>query len=155
VKVRKASPDDAAAMADVLNAVIAIGGTTAHEVPKSAAEVRDDYVDGVDVLSSVVAEDAGRIVGWQSVGFWLGEEHIGTFVAPGLQAKGVGVGLFAMTRSLLAEREVRQVFATIRADNVAGLAYYTRLGFREIGNDPDFALRDGRRVGRVHRRLDL
>lgn len=155
MKVRRSTPDDAAAMADLLNAVIAIGGTTAHEVPKSAADVRSDYVDGQGVLSSVVAEDAGRIIGWQSVGLWHGEEHIGTFVAPGLQARGVGAALFAATRSQLVERGVRQVFATIRADNVPGLAYYARLGFRDIGQDPDYALRDGRKVGRVHRRLDL
>ena len=51
--VRLATPDDAAGMTVVLNAVIASGGTTAHEAPKTEVEVCEGYVTGPDVLSSV------------------------------------------------------------------------------------------------------
>jgi L-amino acid N-acyltransferase YncA len=153
--VRVATTSDAAAMAEVLNAVIAIGGTTAHETPKDADHVRADYIDGPDVLTAVVAEDAGRIVGWQSVGWWHGDPHIGTFVMPGLQAKGTGAAMFALTCDGLRARGTRYIIAWIRADNAPGLAYYARIGFRDIGGDPTFALSDGRVVGRVHRRFDL
>lgn len=142
-------------MAAVLNAIIAIGGTTAHEHPKTAEQVCADYVDGPDVLASVVAEDQGRVIGWQSVGMWEGDPHIGTFVQPGLQARGVGGALFAATCAALRVRGTRFIIAHIRADNVPGLAYYARIGFRDIGGDPDFDLSDGRRVGRIHRRFDL
>jgi L-amino acid N-acyltransferase YncA len=153
--IRAATPEDAAGMAALLNAVIAIGGTTAHEHPKSEAEVREDYVTGADVLAAVVAEDHGRIIGWQSVGIYHGEPHIGTFVQPGIQAKGTGAALFALTCKILRAAGIREIIAHIRADNVPGLAYYARIGFRDIGGDPDFALSDGRIVGRVHRRFDL
>jgi L-amino acid N-acyltransferase YncA len=155
MKPRPATPADAFGMTEVLNAVIALGGTTAHESPKSADEVRSDYIDGPDVLSSVVVEKDGRIIGWQSVGMWLGDPHIGTFVQPGLQAKGAGAAMFAMTCDILRERGIAHIIAFIRADNVPGLAYYTRIGFRDVGHDPGFALSDGRKVGRVHRRFDL
>ena len=155
MKFRPARPKDAAAMARVLNAVIALGGTTAHEHPKTEAQVREDYVDGADVLSSVVAELEGEVIGWQSVGRWQGEAHIGTFVQPGLQAQGIGAGLFAATRAALAGSGFDYLIASIRADNRPGLAYYARIGFRDIAQDPDFALSDGRVVGRVHRRFDL
>lgn len=155
MKARPARPDDAPAMVRVLNAVIALGGTTAHEHRKTEAQVREDYVDGADVLSSVVAEADGEVIGWQSVGRWQGEAHIGTFVQPGLQAKGVGAGLFAATLSALAGSGVGHLIASIRADNAPGLAYYARIGFRDIAQDPDFALSDGRVVGRVHSRFDL
>ena len=152
---RPALPADAAGMAAVLNAVIAIGGTTAHETAMTEAEVRKYFIDGSDVHSSVVAEDAGRIIGWQSVGQWKGDPHIGTFVQPGLQAKGVGGALFAQTLATLRRAQIGYIIASIRADNVPGLAYYARIGFRDIGQDPGFALSDGRVVGRVHRRFDL
>jgi L-amino acid N-acyltransferase YncA len=155
VLIRAALPADADGMAAVLNAVIARGGTTAHETPKAPDDVRRDYIDGPDVLSSIVAEIEGKVLGWQSVGLWHGEEHIGTFVQPGRQARGVGAGLFALTRKILADKGIRQIFAAIRADNVPGLAYYARIGFRDIGQDPDFTLQDGTRVGRVFRRFDL
>jgi L-amino acid N-acyltransferase YncA len=153
--VRPATPDDAAGMAAILNAVIALGGTTAHEVPKTVDEVREGYVTGPDVLSAVVYEDAGGIVGWQSVETYHGDPHIGTFVQPGVQAKGIGGALFSLTSQTLRDRGTSYIIAYIRADNVPGLAYYSRIGFRDIGQDPDFALSDGRKVGRIHRRFDL
>ena len=153
--VRAATASDAAAMAGILNAIIAIGGTTAHETAKSEAQVCKDYVDGPDTLVSAVVEVAGRIIGWQSVGMWQGDPHIGTFVQPDIQAKGAGQALFRQTCASLRDRDVGYIIAHIRADNVPGLAYYVRLGFRDIGDDPEFRLQDGRKVGRVHRRFDL
>lgn len=119
---RRALPADADGMAAVLNAVIAIGGTTAHETPMTEVEVREYFIDGSDVHSSVVAEDEGQIIGWQSVGQWKGDPHIGTFVQPDLQAKGVGGALFAQTLAALRRTEIGYIMASIRADNVPGLA---------------------------------
>lgn len=153
--VRDARAEDAPGMADILNRIIAIGGTTAHETPKTVEAVRAGYITGPEVLSSVVAEDAGQLIGWQSVEHWQGEAHIGTFVRPGIQAKGVGIALFAWTRALIAARGVTVIIASIRADNVPGLAYYARIGFVDVAHEPDYALKDGRVVGRIHRRFDL
>ena len=155
MKIRPATPEDATGMAAVLNAVIALGGTTAHEVPKTVDEVREGYVTGPDVLSSVVCEEAGTIIGWQSVEMYAGDPHIGTFVQPGIQARGIGGALFSLTCQSLRDKGTGYIIAYIRADNVPGLAYYARIGFYDIGQDPDFALSDGRKVGRIHRRFDL
>lgn len=153
--LRNAKPEDAAAMAEVLNAVIALGGTTAHQAPKSAEQVQREYIDGPDVLSSVVALDEGRVIGWQSVGWWQGEAHIGSFVQPGMQAKGAGTAMFALTCDLLRNLGVKAIHASIRADNVPGLAFYGRAGFVDVDSDPEFALEGGQVVGRVLRRFDL
>ncbi len=152
---RPATAADVPGMTAVLNAVIALGGTTAHEVPKTEAKVRHDYVDGPGVLSSVVVEGDGGVLGWQSVGLWQGDPHIGSFVRPGLQAQGAGRAMFALTCALLRACGITYVIAHIRADNRPGLGYYAKIGFRDIGGDPDFALKDGRRVGQVFRRFDL
>ncbi len=153
--IRDAQDEDAAAMADILNQIIVIGGTTAHEVAKTVDQVRQDYIAGPEVLSSVVAVDGGQVIGWQSVEHWRGEAHIGTFVRPGIQAKGAGVAMFDRTRALVAARGQKAIIASIRADNVPGLAYYARIGFVDVAHDPGFTLGDGRVVGRVHRRFDL
>ena len=153
--VREARPEDAGPMAEILNAIIALGGTTAHEQPKSDRAVRTDYVDGPGVVSSVVAEEGGRLVGWQSVELWQGEVHIGTFVRPGIQAKGVGTALFSLTRQIVGAAGHKDIIASIRKDNVPGLAYYARMGFKDYAEDPDFALSDGTVVWRVHRRFGL
>lgn len=153
--IREATAADAGAMAGLLNRIIAIGGTTAHETPMAAEMIRLGYIEGRDCLSCVVAEAAGRVVGWQAVGWDCDEAHIGTFVDPDLQANGTGGALFALTRTLCLAKGVTDIFASIRADNVPGLAYYTRLGFADIGADPGFALRSGQVVGRIHRKLSL
>jgi L-amino acid N-acyltransferase YncA len=153
--VRKSGPADAVGMAALLNEVIAAGGTTAHETPMTTEVVREHYIDGRSVRSSVLAEQDGALIGWQSVGWWQDEPHIGTFVRPGLQAKGTGAAMFAATLAGLRTSDIDRIIAWIRADNGPGLAYYARIGFRDIGGDPDFALKDGTVVGRIHRRFDL
>lgn len=152
---RDARPGDAEAMTAILNRIIAIGGTTAHETSKTDQQVRIDYVDGPEVLSSVVAEVEGTIIGWQSVSRWQGEPHIGSFVDPRVQARGAGAAMFDLTCQRLRGQGVSRIIASIRADNLPGLAYYARLGFVDVGQEPGFALSDGRVVGRVHRRFDL
>jgi len=142
-------------MTAILNRIIAIGGTTAHETPKTEDQVRAAYIDGPEVLASVVAEDGGEVIGWQSVGLWHGDPHIGSFGVPGVQARGAGAAMFDLTCQRLRDRGVGYIIASIRADNVPGLAYYARIGFVDVLSDPDFALSDGRVVGRVHRRFGL
>ncbi len=153
--VRNAAPQDAAAMAALLNRIIKIGGTTAHQVAKTADDVRADYIDGLDCVTSVVAVVDGQIIGWQAIGWWHGDAHIGTFVDPDIQAKGTGAALFAQTLIAAKAAGLRDIHASIRADNVPGLAYYARIGFQDYAFDPEFALNDGTKVGRISRRFDL
>lgn len=149
--VRNALLGDAAAMAALLNRIIAIGGTTAHQAAKTPDAVREDYIDGPECISSVVAELDGKIIGWQAVGWWQGDAHIGTFVDPDIQAKGIGAALFAATLAAARAAGLREIHASIRADNVPGLAYYARIGFVDVSYDPDFALDTGIKVGRINR----
>lgn len=151
--VRPAGPADAPAMTAVLNGVLRLGPALAHHRKMTAGQVADHYLSGADVLSAVVDEEDSAIQGWQSVGWWQGEAHIGTFLAPGALGRGVGQRLFALTCHILQGGPVSSVMASVRADDAAGLAYYARIGFAEVAAD---ALpRDGRGVGRVHRRFDL
>ena len=153
--IRKASVADAPAMADLLNQIIAIGGTTAHQHPKSSAEIEQNYIAGPDCITCLVALLDETLVGWQAIGWWRGEAHIGTFVQPGKQARGVGAQMFTHTLALARQAGLHEIHASIRADNLPGLAYYARIGFIDDSFDPDFALNDGRLVGRVNRRFPV
>ena len=51
--VRPATPGDAAAMAALLNRIIAIGGTTAHQTPKTADAILTGYIDGPDCITAI------------------------------------------------------------------------------------------------------
>jgi L-amino acid N-acyltransferase YncA len=153
--IRKATVADAPAMADLLNQIIAIGGTTAHQHPKSIEDIKQNYIVGPDCITCVVALLGEVLIGWQAIGWWQAEAHIGTFVTPNGQARGVGVQMFAQTLTLARRAGLRDIHAAIRADNAPGLAYYARIGFVDDSLDPGFALTDGRVVGRVNRRFTL
>lgn len=156
--VRPALLPDVAAMAAIQNEIIRIGGTTAYETERSEDALRA-YIDGRGAICCFVAEVGGEVIGFQALGIWPGLPEgwadVGTFVRPGLQAKGTGSALFAATCAAARAAGVRVINATIRADNRPGLAFYARQGFRDHGADPDYRLASGQRVGRVHRRLDL
>lgn len=47
-----------------------------------------------------------------------------------LKISGVGSALFPATRAAAEELGLEFINATIRADNVGGLAYYAKLGFQ-------------------------
>ncbi|MBK6468083.1 MAG: GNAT family N-acetyltransferase [Rhodobacter sp.] len=119
--IRPATPADAAAMTALLNRIIGIGGTTAHQHEKTETQVRANYIDGREALICLVAEDAGRVIGFQDVGVWsflpAGWVYIGPFVAPGLQARGIGKTLFAATRGAARAAGLTTLNATIRGDN--------------------------------------
>lgn len=155
MQIRDAQSGDAAGMAELLNEIIAIGGMTAHQSQMSAAVIAEYFVNGEGVKASVLAEEGDQIIGWQSLSLWQGELHIGTFVHAGMQAKGIGSALFAATCAAARATGLSHMIAHIRADNVPGLAYYTQIGFYDIGHDPDFALDDGTIAGRRLKRFDL
>ena len=157
--VRKAELHDVGAMTDLQNAVIRIGGTTAHEVERSAEEVARAYLTGPGVLCAHVAEEAGRIIGFQVLGAYPGIPDrwgdIGTFVHPEIQRGGVGAALFAATLEWARGHGVPVLLAVIRADNRVGLGYYAKRGFVDWGTEPDITLKDGRVVGRIAKRFDV
>lgn len=160
MKVRPAETADAPALTRLINAIIAIGGTTAHEDPFTPERFAAHYIAGPEVLCCHLAEDDdGRPLGFQGLSLWPGLPadwgDIGTFVAPEARGSGAAAVLFGATCAVARARGLKTLNATIRADNAPGLAYYARMGFREYGQDAEFRLADGRRVGKIHKRFDL
>ena len=158
--IRPATPDDAPAMTALQNEIIAIGGTTAYQRPRHEDEVREDYITAPEaVCCHVAVDDDGTLLGFQALGRWpglpAGWADIGTFVTPARQRSGAGAALFAATAAAARAAGITTINATIRADNVPGLGYYARRGFIIYATDSDWALDDGRVVGRVSKRFDL
>lgn len=158
MKIRPALPDDAAPLTALLNVIIAKGGTTAHETPFTPDRFLPHYIAGPEVICCHLAETE-RPLGFQGLSLWdalpPGWGDIGTFVAEEARGSGAAAGLFAATCAAARAKGLKTLNATIRADNVLGLAFYSRMGFREYGQDPDFRLADGRQVGKIHKRFDL
>lgn len=161
--VRHATREDAAEMAELINAIIAIGGTTAYEEPFDAASMDASYISLPQLVSCFVAEADGGIVGFQGLMRSFdpadplphGWATIGTFARVGLTQRGVGGALFARTVVAAREADITTIDATIRADNTGGLAFYARQGFVDYHRLVGLPLRNGTPVDRIRKRFDI
>lgn len=163
LSVRPARPADAAAMAELINVIIAIGGTTAYEEPFDATSMDAAYISLPHLVSCFVAEDDDEIVGFQGLMRSFDPEDplpdgwatIGTFARVGLTQRGVGGALFAATLEAARAANIAVIDATIRADNAGGLAFYSRQGFVDYDRLVGVPLKDGTPVDRIRKRYDV
>lgn len=160
--IRAVEPDDAPQLADLINGIIARGGTTAFVEPFTAQSLADKYLIGEHMLSAVLATDpdSGRAEGFQILGDFgtpLPENwgDIGTYVRVDGTQRGVGSALFKATCANARALGLVAINATIRGDNEGGLAYYSRQGFEDYAVDHAVPLADGKPVDRVHKRYWL
>lgn len=160
IQVRPTVRADAPALAELLNEIIAAGGTTAYETPFTPDTFADAHIDGPGVITSIVAEDErGRPMGFQillaSDKLSPGWGDIGTFARRGSTTRGIGSALFAATKAAAIAAGLTVINATIRADNSGGLTFYARMGFVDYAVARAVPLADGTPVDRIARRFDL
>lgn len=150
---------DAAKLAELLNAIIMRGGTTAFETLFTAAELARSYLTGPAVHCCFVAESGGRLLGFQTLRTqpFLPADvgDIATFTRVGNTQAGVGTALFAATTARARELGLTEINATIRADNAGGLTFYSRMGFVDHELVPAVPLKDGTPVDRIRKRYRL
>jgi L-phenylalanine/L-methionine N-acetyltransferase len=150
--IRRATVDDAAALARHLGEPSVYGGTLQLPWP-SEALWHKRLVDGAlatngDVL--LIAERDGKLVGHASlmaVGPQPRRRHaMGLGIAVSPQAQGQGVGSALMTALCeYADRwaGVLRIELTVFADNAVAIRLYRNFGFEHEGTARSFALRDG------------
>lgn len=160
LRIRPTVRADAPVLADLLNEIIAAGGTTAYETPFTPDAFADAHIDGPGVITSVLAEDVdGRAMGFQillaSDRLGPGWGDIGTFARRGSTTRGIGSALFAATRRAALDAGLTTINATIRADNAGGLRFYSKMGFVDYAVARGVPLADGAPVDRISRRFDL
>ena len=158
ITIREATPDDAEAMAEILNPIIEAGGTTAYQTPRTGAEMKAMIFTDDLVCAFAALDDAGRIAGFQ----WVERDwddaqlgYIASFARIAPKLPGVGRALFHATVDACRVHGLRAIIAQIRADNPGGLAFYSKMGFRDHSVRPAVPLTDGTPVDRIVKRLEL
>lgn len=155
--IRRAASADAEELCSLLNELILAGGITALETPLTAAEFADWFIDGEFPLICHVAEHDRSLAGFQSLSLYgdppRGYADIATFARMNPKISGVGSALFPATLAAAEELGLEFINATIRADNVGGLAYYTKMGFEPYDRLIQVPLLDGTPVDRIKKRF--
>ena len=138
LRIRPGTPQDAERMAEILGPIVARGGLTAVQGPVTAATFAPLWASETPVIVNFCVSD-GELFGFQ----WV-ETHpalppdtgdVATFVALDAHRRGVGRALFEATRPAARAAGWRALNATVLATNAGGLAYYRRMGFREVERD--------------------
>ena len=160
ITVRRAAALDARQMADLLNAIIAEGGTTALTEAMTTEAMAAKMAQFPNQSAWHVAEtEGGEILGFQ----WIAPNpdlppeacDIATFVQVGRTGLGIGSKLFDATRMAAVALGYRWINANIRADNTGGLIYYQSRGFENYGSIPDVTLADGQIVTKTLKKYRL
>ena len=138
--IRPATPDDAEAVARVLNGVIAEGHYTVFDREFSIDEERAflSALGAREVVHVAVVDDA--IAGVQSVSRFstmsdaLGHvATMGTWITSSYRGRGLGRALAASSFRFAKSRGYEKILIYVLADNDRALAFYKSLGFTEIG----------------------
>jgi L-amino acid N-acyltransferase YncA len=147
-------------LAEILNQIIAEGGTTALADPVTAAELSSWIERDPNRSAWHVAEDeTGQVMGfqWIAPASYLPEDaaEIATFARPGHTGLGIGSRLFEATEQAARNLGYSWINANIRADNSGGLAYYQSRGFETYGQKTGVRMTNGLTVDKVLKRFDL
>ncbi|WP_083195196.1 GNAT family N-acetyltransferase [Pararhodobacter sp. CCB-MM2] len=157
VTVRPTRAEDAPALTAILNDIIAAGGTTAYETPFTPDALFDKHLGGKTVLCCHTVLEGDEPVGFQVLNanpaLPEGWGDIASFTRREPPVRGAGTALFAATRAKARELGLPVLNATIRADNVPGLAYYAKMGFEDYEILRDVPMSDGTKVDRIRRKL--
>ncbi|MBU2980365.1 GNAT family N-acetyltransferase [Lentibacter algarum] len=140
--IRRVTSHDARQLAELLNEIIAIGGTTAIKDPKS----RDDMVSWIESNKAnsawfLAENDKGEVLGFQKISPYhsLPDEacSIATFARVGKAQLGIGSALFEQTQKAARDLGFAWINATIKAENSGGIAYYQSRGFEPYKRDAE------------------
>ncbi|WP_234999483.1 GNAT family N-acetyltransferase [Roseovarius albus] len=147
-------------MAALLNELINIGDTTAftNQVTRETL-TRWLAFHPEDSAWNVAEDDSGNLLGFQSIqprnNLPPESCDIGTFVKPQSTGLGIGSKLFEASRKAAAQLGYHWINATIRTDNMAGLAYYQSRGFEDYAHHTAERLDNGMIVDKVSKRFKL
>jgi L-amino acid N-acyltransferase YncA len=138
--VRRDDLDEAAAVAAVLNSVIAERRYSAMS-GHWTAEAEQAYFQSLGPRSEVfVAEVGGRIVGFQSfepfVAYTNTMDHVchfGTFVHADFRGRGIGRKLAEASLAFARSEGYEKCVVYVLSHNEGGLGFYRSLGFEERG----------------------
>ena len=160
IVVREAIKYDSLKLREVLNEIILIGGTTAIEIPLSDSEFEDYFLCGPSfIYCNVATNRSAEILGFQSLSrhpkLANGWADIATFARMMPKTPGVGTALFNNTMLYARRIKLEAINATIRADNISGLSYYSKMGFVDYFVDSAVPLNDGTPVDRISKKIEI
>jgi phosphinothricin acetyltransferase len=139
LRVRPATPADAAAIAAIYNEGIADRIATFETEPRTAEQLARQLADKGDRFPTMVVERDGQIVAWAGAGAYrarpayAGVAEHSVYVARAARGTGAGKAALEALCQAYAERGFWKIVSRIFPENTASLALHERCGFRVVG----------------------
>jgi len=151
-EIRLGVPQDAAAICEIWNEVIAHSTATFTTTPKTVEDVAE-RLEGQGLGNSVlVAIEAGGLVGFaMSFPFRSGPGYAGCrehaiYIKEGHQGHGLGARLLTSLEAQLERDGTRHMIAAISGENPRAVAFHAAHGFEETARMPGVGEKWGRRL---------
>jgi phosphinothricin acetyltransferase len=149
--IRPARVEDAAAIAEIWNRVIAETTVTFTTELKTAESIADDITTRLAAgRGYLVAEEDGKVSGLacygpfrSGPGYALTMEHT-IYLASTAQGSGLGAQLLGQLEQHARAAGHSSLIAAISGENLGAQRFHTRLGYRDVGRIP----RAGHKFGR-------
>ena len=139
--IRAAAERDAQAVTDLVNNLVRNTTVTFTSDPKTVEETVASIRERADAF--FVAEVDGAVVGFATLfpfrhgpGYGWTKEH-SIVLAPAARGRGVGRALMSMLEDAARSAGVHNLVAGVSAENTAGIAFHTAIGFEEVGRLPE------------------
>lgn len=150
MKIRTATPDDAAAVAAIYAPIVQHTAISFETEPPDAAEMRSRIKKTLALLPWLVAEDeAGHVCGYayaskhreRAAYQWSVDTTV--YVREDQRGRGVGRALYGQLLPLLASLGYCQAFAGIALPNAGSVALHEAVGFVALGVYRDVGFKQG------------
>jgi len=147
--IRLASDDDLESIRRIYNEGVDDRAATLETEPKSASDMADWWSGHDARYAVIVAEDAGRIVGWASLNRFShrcahsGIADLSVYVARDRRGHGIGAALLADLESRARRQGFHKIVLHALDSNEQGKRLYDRAGFAAVGVFKEHGMLDG------------
>jgi L-amino acid N-acyltransferase YncA len=140
VRIRAATPDDAAALAEIYAPYVTGSAVSFETEAPDAAEMRARIAAGGALYPWLAAEDeAGAVAGYAYAARFRPREayryavETTIYLRPDAQGRGLGRRLYSPLLAMLETQGFTQAIAAIALPNEASVKLHEKLGFRHAG----------------------
>lgn len=140
MKIRAATPDDAAALAEIYAPFVTGSHISFETGPPDVAEMRSRMDAGCGLYPWLVAEpESGEVAGYAYAARFRPREayrfavETSVYLRSGAESRGLGRRLYEPLLAILEAQGFSQAIAAIALPNLASVRLHERLGFRHAG----------------------
>ena len=150
MKIRTATLEDAAVIAEIYNYYVAVAHCTFETEIVSEPEMRRRVSKALENYPYLVCEDDGGIIGYAFANRYKARPayrhsvEVSVYVKNGIDRKGIGTALYEELFAELKSKPFHAVIAGIALPNDASIRLHEKFGFEKVAHFREVGFKHGR-----------